>query len=212
LMAREMTRPVKTFSIGFEESVYNELPYARQVARHLGTEHHELVVGPQDCDLIERLVTHFDEPFGDSSAIPTYCLSKMSAEHVTVVLSGDGGDELFGGYERYRVHLQRGWADSLPAPLRGVMALTSALLPDGFCGKNLLRNLSLKGYRRYLDSVSYLSPSKLQKLLTPGFREEAIGAFSTSRHMEQYFEKVGETRGYLGCSMLTPRLTCLVTS
>ena len=71
------------------------------------------------------------------------------------------------------------------------MALTSELLPDGCCGKSMLRNLSLKGYRRYLDSVSYLSPSKLQKLLTPGFREEAIGAFSTSRHMEQYFEKVG---------------------
>src|SRR5437867_5796516 len=127
LMAREMTRPVKTFSIGFEESSYNELPYAKLIAQHLGTEHHELVVGPQECDLIERLVSHFDEPFGDSSAIPTYCLSKMAAEHVTVALSGDGGDELFAGYERYRVHLQHGWADSIPPPLRGVMALTSEL-------------------------------------------------------------------------------------
>ena len=104
LMAKLMDRPVKTFSIGFQESSYNELKYARAVARKYGTEHHEFMIRPQVLELTEKLVRQLDEPFGDFSIFPTYLVSKMARDFVTVTLSGDGGDELFAGYDTYRAH------------------------------------------------------------------------------------------------------------
>ena len=101
LMSKYSTEPVKTFSIGFNEQEFNELPYARQVAEKFHTEHHEQIVEPESIDLLPMLVRAYDEPFGDASAIPTYYVSKFAREYVTVVLSGDGGDELFVGYDHY---------------------------------------------------------------------------------------------------------------
>ena len=102
LMQRLSMRPVKTFSIGFADADYDETAYAREVAQRLGTEHHEFRVEPERVEVLEKLVWHYDEPFADSSAMPTYYVSKLSREHVTVALTGDGGDELFAGYLRYR--------------------------------------------------------------------------------------------------------------
>jgi asparagine synthase (glutamine-hydrolysing) len=93
--------PIRTFSIGFDEASYDELGVAREVARRFGTEHHELVVRPDAVDLVPALVRAFDEPFADSSAVPVYCVSRLAREHVTVVLSGEGGDEVFAGYDTY---------------------------------------------------------------------------------------------------------------
>src|SRR5690606_14264060 len=104
LMAEASSRPVRTFSIGFDEPQFDELDAARVVARHFGTEHHEFVVRPDAVGIVEPLIDHFDEPFGDASAIPTWYVSEMARHHVTVTLSGDGGDELFGGYDRYIPH------------------------------------------------------------------------------------------------------------
>jgi asparagine synthase (glutamine-hydrolysing) len=101
LMSREMNRPVKTFSIGFKESSYNEVNYARVVANHFKTEHQEFIIEPNALDLAEKLIWHLDEPFGDFSIFPTYLVSKMARQYVTVALSGDGGDELFAGYDTY---------------------------------------------------------------------------------------------------------------
>lgn len=101
LMAGMMDQPVKTFSIGFKEDAFSELPYARQVAQRFGTDHHEFILEPDALDVLPKLVQHFDEPFADPAAIPTWYLAQMTRQHVTVALNGDGSDEAFGGYQRY---------------------------------------------------------------------------------------------------------------
>ncbi len=101
LMSRHLQQPVRTFSIGFREADYNELSDARRVASHLETEHHELVVEPDAVELLQQLVWYLDEPFADSSAVPTYLVAKLARQHVKMVLTGDGGDEAFAGYDRY---------------------------------------------------------------------------------------------------------------
>src|SRR3546814_7859653 len=101
LMAQNLGQPVKTLTIGFTEAAYSELDDARRVATHLGTDHHQLVVEPDAVALLQQLVWHFDEPFADSSAVPTFLVSQLAQRHVKMVLTGDGGDELFGGYDRY---------------------------------------------------------------------------------------------------------------
>jgi asparagine synthase (glutamine-hydrolysing) len=122
LMQQEGGGPVRTFSIGFEESSYDELAHARQVARYLGTEHQECVVRYQVQELLPRLLAHFGEPFADSSAIPTYHLARMTRSGVTVALSGDGGDEVFGGYRRYQARRLAGVYNRWPGVLgRGVV-------------------------------------------------------------------------------------------
>ncbi len=139
LMQAQSERPVKTFSIGFAEEGYNEAEHAKAVARHLGTEHTELYAEPSHAlDLIPRLPDIYDEPFADSSQVPTYLVSAMTRAHVTVALSGDGGDELFGGYNRYL------WAEKfhrlsrrLPAPLRSAGAAVLTAAPEGLIGLGL---------------------------------------------------------------------------
>src|SRR5919198_1296285 len=122
LMAQASSGRVKTFSIGFDVPEFDELEPARRVARHFGTDHHEFVVKPDAIGILDRLVSHFDEPFADSSAIPTWYVSEMARRHVTVVLSGDGGDELFGGYDRYLPHPRVAQFDRLPLPGRHGLA------------------------------------------------------------------------------------------
>ncbi|MBT5898734.1 MAG: asparagine synthase (glutamine-hydrolyzing) [Rhodospirillaceae bacterium] len=131
LMQRQSDQPVKTFSIGFSDTGYDEAVDAKAVARHLGTDHHELYVTDADAlDVVPRLAQIYDEPFADSSQIPTYLVSKMAREHVTVALSGDGGDEMFGGYNRYlwveRVIRATRW---LPGPAKHFLARLMTMLP-----------------------------------------------------------------------------------
>lgn len=154
-MAKLSNRPVKTFSIGFHEDSFDELKYARIAAKEFGTDHHEFIVTPNLFDLVGEIVWHFDEPFADQSSLPTYMLSKMAREHVTVVLSGDGGDELFAGYERYVVDQARDKFAAVPKAIRrGLLRRVSAALPHGARGKNFLHNVSLDSIDRYIDSVS----------------------------------------------------------
>ena len=106
LMSQALGRPVQTFTIGFDDREgYDERPFARLAARRHGTDHHEFVVQPNAVDLVEKLVWHHDQPFGDHSAVPTYLLSELTRQHVTVAISGDGGDQLFAGYERFAAGL-----------------------------------------------------------------------------------------------------------
>ncbi|MGH8568926.1 MAG: asparagine synthase (glutamine-hydrolyzing), partial [Gammaproteobacteria bacterium] len=145
LMTGLMDRPVKTFSIGFSERAYNEASDARRVAQHLGTDHTELILTPAEARfVIPRLLEHFDEPFADSSAIPTYYVSELARKQVTVVLSGDGGDELFGGYpwRQVRPPYQR-LLSRLPRPARGAIRRLSGILPAGIPGTNFLRRIDI---------------------------------------------------------------------
>jgi asparagine synthase (glutamine-hydrolysing) len=137
LMAESSAEPIRTFSVGFEEREFNELPHARRVASKFGTEHEEIVLGPDAVDVVPDLVRHYGEPFADSSAIPTYLVSRASRRHVTVALTGDGGDEAFAGYDRHRANrIADRLGRSANLEFRGVGSkvdpvLTEAALPIG---------------------------------------------------------------------------------
>jgi asparagine synthase (glutamine-hydrolysing) len=157
LMARASSSPVKTFSIGFAEDRFNESQYARIVAERFGTEHHEMIVDPNLEETIAYLSSMLEEPFGDSSMLPTYFVCRMAREKVTVALSGDGGDEMFAGYDRYALAMQRSGFRGMP-PWAGKFYRQQVhpRLPAGFYGRNLAWNASLNWRDRYLDSVTFL--------------------------------------------------------
>ena len=191
LMARHMNQPVKTFSIGFHEDSYNELKYARLTAQKLGTDHHEFFVTPQICDVIDDLIWHFDEPFADPSAIPTFMVSKLARDHVTVALSGDGGDELFAGYTHYVVQESRRAVSSLPKALRaGLIRPLSHRLPHGAWGRNYLHNISLDPIDRYLDSLSYFTALTRKALYTSDFQHALGSADGVARSFRAYAGRV----------------------
>jgi asparagine synthase (glutamine-hydrolysing) len=189
-MARLTSSPVKTFSIGFADQDYNELGHARLVAERFGTDHHELVLQPDALGIVEDLAWHLDEPFGDSSAIPTYMVSKLAAGHVKVVLSGDGGDELFAGYDKYLVEQQERQR-FLPAPVRSALGVIGRAMPDGMKGRNLLRHLALTGPERYLDAVTLFRREEQQQLLRP----EAFEQLANADHAAGYGRSIARANG-----------------
>jgi asparagine synthase (glutamine-hydrolysing) len=168
LMAQASPAPIRTFSIGFDETDFDELRFARQVATRYGTDHYELVVKPNALEVLPKLAWHLDEPFADSSAIPTYYVSKITREHVTVALSGDGGDENFAGYRRYAQALglhER--FDQGPARLtRPLLRLASRLLPVGAPGQALAGLLGAGPLERYFRLVTYPRQEMLRRLLS----------------------------------------------
>jgi asparagine synthase (glutamine-hydrolysing) len=173
IMARHMGQPVKTFSIGFHEDSFNELKYARLTAKKFATDHHEFFVTPEICDVVEELVWYLDEPFSDPSVIPTYMVSKLARQHVKVVLSGDGGDELFAGYTRYVTDRNRRGFSLLPRVIReGMLQRLSAKLPHGTLGRNYIHNVALDPVHRYLDSVSVFTELNRQLLYTSDFQKQ----------------------------------------
>jgi asparagine synthase (glutamine-hydrolysing) len=183
LMSRLSSGPVRTFSIGFDEREFDELPYARAVARQYGTEHHELTVRPEALEVLPTLVRHYGEPFADSSAVPSYYVARQARAHVKVALNGDGGDESFAGYERY---LGSALADRfrwVPGLVRkGLSGLAGLLIPDWLPRRSRLRQarrfLEAVGRptaQRYLGWVSYFSPAQKASLYTPGLRAQLGG-------------------------------------
>jgi asparagine synthase (glutamine-hydrolysing) len=176
LMARASSRPVKTFSIGFQHADFNEAPYARLVAERFGTEHHELIVEPNVVETVEALTRSLEEPFGDSSMLPTYYVSRLARQHVTVALSGDGGDELFAGYQRYQIHLQRRHFDWIPAWAGGFYRKRlHCRLPPGVPARNLAYSVSLPWGERYLEGISLQAFDREMTLLSDDFRATALG-------------------------------------
>lgn len=155
LMARSSSRPVKTFSIGFRHEDFDETPYARLVAQKFETEHHELILEPNVVDSVDTLTHSLEEPFGDPSALPTYYVSCLARQHVTVALSGDAGDEIFAGYDRYRLCLRDrsfGW---IPDWARRVYReRIHKLVPRSAPGRSLSYSISLPWQERYLEDIS----------------------------------------------------------
>lgn len=163
-MARHSDRRVKTFSVGFEEASFNELPYARSVAQRFSTDHYEQILRADSVDLLDDISWHLDEPFGDSSAIPTFLVSRSAAEHVKVVLSGDGGDELFAGYDKYRVEQRERRYSRFPRAARSTLRRIGSALPEGAKGRNFMIHHSLDGWDRYLDAGAFFRPGQLREL------------------------------------------------
>jgi asparagine synthase (glutamine-hydrolysing) len=177
-MARASSTAIRTFSIGFREAEFDEVRYARQVAERYGTEHHEFVVTPSAVDVLPALAWHFDEPFADSSAIPTYYVSRITRERVTVALSGDGGDEGFAGYHRYAraVELNRRMSRGAAAAVRPVLALAGRLLPVGARGKAYATLLGAQGLEQYFRLVTYEEVATLRRLLADDWAKLACPA------------------------------------
>ena len=176
-MARATT-DVKTFSIGFRETGFNELPHARRVAEQFATDHHEFVVVPSAIEILPELVRHYGEPFADESAIPSFYLSRLAREHVTVALNGDGGDESFAGYNRYAGNAYAARLDRLPLSFRRLVASAAALVPassDPASVRNRLKRLAetlpLSVPDRYARYMSCLSAERRAQLYTPEYRE-----------------------------------------
>jgi asparagine synthase (glutamine-hydrolysing) len=176
---------VLTFSIGFEDPRYDERQYAQAVAAHLGTTHHSAVVHPHAAEDLPKLAAVFGEPFGDSSALPTHYLARETRQFVKVALSGDGGDELFGGYDRYRAMVLQPLLNRIPAPLRALLAgpasaCIRATHPKSRLAraKRLLQSLNLPPAERYASYLTLFSPAMLQQLLLPPLRE-AVGPCNT---------------------------------
>jgi asparagine synthase (glutamine-hydrolysing) len=176
-MSLASPEPIKTFSIGFEEAGYNELAYASLVAKRFNTEHHEIVVRPDSIDLIQKLARFFDEPFADSSAIPTYIVSEFAVQHVKVALSGDGGDEIFAGYDRFVAAQKLRSADRLPLAVRRFVGWAAGRLPYATYGKNYLRMISRESaLTRYIEG-NYTPYYLMRKLLEPDWMPPADGAY-----------------------------------
>ena len=182
LMSSMMAQPVKTFSIGFEEADYSELPYARHIARHFGTDHHEFVVRPDLISVLPQLVWAFDEPFADPSMLPTYYVSRLAREHVTVALTGDGGDEIFGGYTRYARELS---INRIPALLRLLLGSAGGLMPEGMRGKTRLNNMLRDSATRYTQAIR-LFPESWRPLL---YQRQYLAHLSTHTACEQLMSR-----------------------
>jgi asparagine synthase (glutamine-hydrolysing) len=189
LTAMESSEPVKSFSIDFDEQGFNELPFARLVAARYGLEHHEIVVKPSAIDVLPLLVRHYNEPFADSSAIPTYYVSRAARAHITVALSGDGGDENFLGYDHYRDTDRWRKADFIPYPVRrqvaNVMRIGLERFPYGNLEAKMVRGWRMFGSQlpdRYALQLSILKDEEKRAAYTPHFRS-LLNGHNGSAHL-----------------------------
>jgi len=200
LMSELMDGPVITNSIGFPEASYDETPYARAVAERFRTDHHEYIVKPKAVEILDTLSWHYDEPFADSSAIPTYYVSKVAREHVTVALTGDGGDENFAGYRRYLFdRLENDLRRRIPAPVRRYVIGAAARLypkadwaPRVFRGKTLLTNLSSPPEVGYFNTMCSFKEAEKPRLFQDAVYR-ALGGYSTYSVFEHHFARAGTT-------------------
>jgi asparagine synthase (glutamine-hydrolysing) len=200
MMTRLMSRPVTTCSIGFGPAAFDESAYARQVAQQFGSDHHEQRVEVEALDVINKLAWHYDEPFADSSAVPTYYVSKIARQQVTVALGGDGGDENFAGYRRYvfdrmenrmRSVVPRAVRQSLFGPL-GRFYPGLAWAPRPFRAKATFQSLSRSPLEGYFNSVSVFRPDEKPRLFTREFRQ-LLGDYDSLDVLREHYDAADTT-------------------
>jgi asparagine synthase (glutamine-hydrolysing) len=201
MMSGILNEPVKTLSIGFKEEAYNELKYARMIAEKYKTDHNEFIVNPKATDIIDKLVWHYNEPFADSSAIPTYYVSKLAREHVTVIMNGDGGDENFAGYGRYIANeFSRSMRRFLPAPVVRALLPFILIMPHGNDPRNFVWRLK-RFLQEYIKSpemrnahwLCHFSTEMKNGLYTGDFLRQFSHIDSFGLIIDKYKEAEAET-------------------
>lgn len=215
LMAQESSTPVKTFSIGFEEEDFSELKYARRVAEYVGAEYNEFIVRPNALEILPTLVEHYGEPYADSSAIPTYYVSKETRKHVTVALNGDGGDESFAGYERYMAMEIAEIYRRIPHVLRTALIEGPVnLLPTSELKRTRIRDVQRfftsaneSRNERYFRWMSTFKPALKPELYTNEFAH-AVANQDASEVLVRWFDRSNGT-GILDATLLTDQMTYL---
>ena len=216
LMARLSGRPIKTFSIGFSHDGFDETEHARAVAERFGTDHHELILRPDATETLESLASIMEEPFGDSSMLPTFYVSRMARRHVKVALSGDGGDELFAGYDRYVVHQGRQKYDRIPSWVGHYFRkYVYPRLSPSLYGRRFAFNILLPARDRYLDSVCHLPVlGRERRLFSNDFVAWAGEETRPLELLQRYFDEAPapdilsrllylDTKSYLTADVLT---------
>jgi asparagine synthase (glutamine-hydrolysing) len=197
-MTEASREPVATTTVVFREDAFNEAPYARAVATALGTDHQEVLVEARAAEILPRLAWHLDEPFADSSALPTFYVSQAARRRVTVALSGDGGDEVFAGYEwRYRLNLLEARLRRMLPPWfrRGLLGPAATVwpkadrLPRPLRWKYVMRNLALEPERAYFHDLSWLTPTDKRRVLSEEFRR-SVGHHDPFAPLERAFARV----------------------
>ncbi|MDZ7334022.1 MAG: asparagine synthase (glutamine-hydrolyzing) [candidate division KSB1 bacterium] len=200
LMAQVMKEPVKTFSIGFEDSTYNELHYARMIAEKFKTDHHEFIIKPDAVELSDTLLKFLDEPFGDFSIFPTYLVSKMARQYVTVVLSGDGGDELFAGYDTYIADkIARKYYQQLPNALRnGLLPKVLNWIPPSSKKKGLINRAKrfVEGMKvpeqlEHVRWMIFLQQAEKERLYASDIKSGLMG-IDPYKFIKNYFANVSQ--------------------
>ena len=196
LMSKLSSKKIKTFSIGFEEDGYNELKYAKNIAKRFDTEHSEFIVKPKTLEILPLLVERFGEPFADSSCIPTYYVSQQTKKHVTVALGGDGGDELFAGYERYQAMILAETFQRMPLIRKRLIRSLTTILPDSLNQRNGLRRAkrfidaaAMPFQERYLKWVCIFDDKLKQEICADNFLQLVNGG-----------EPLGFLKSFLSCN------------
>lgn len=214
LMAEQSAKPVKTFSIGFEEQDFSELKYAKAVAEHVGAEHHEFVVKPDALEVLPMLVEHYGEPYADSSAIPTYYVSRETRKHVTVALNGDGGDESFAGYERYVAMRLSEKYHRFPKLLRAPFETLVGAFPTSELkrsrvrdAKRFMKAASLPKVERYFRWVSAVEREAKERLYTPDFKQR-IADYDAVSVLQRYFSQT-DGLNIIDATMFVDQMTYL---
>ncbi len=215
LMAQESSDPVKTFSIGFDEQDFSELKYAKRVAEHVGAEYNEFIVRPNAIDVLPTLVEHYGEPYADSSAIPTYYVAKETRQHVTVALNGDGGDESFGGYERYAAMQVAELYQRFPSLLRkAFIEKPIGLLPSSELRRSRIRDVqrfvmaaNMPRNERYYYWMSNIKDRFKDDLYTSDFKK-ATQENKPFHFLEQWYRQADGT-GMLDSTLLADQMTYL---
>jgi asparagine synthase (glutamine-hydrolysing) len=193
-----LQRPVTTCSIGFTEQTYNEADDARAFAQSIAADHHEQIVKPKAVDIVDKLAWHYDEPFADSSAVPTYYVSKLARQHVTVALSGDGGDENFAGYRRYKFDMRENQVRSLvPAVVRrSVFGPLAEWYPKAdwapriLRAKSTLQSIARSPLQGYFNTMSSCPPELKPALLGPEVLR-ALDGYDSANVLQYHFDRAG---------------------